>query len=349
MDADTGAATVDMSLEAREPAHAEQTLRLLLERSAPPPSRGMDWELWGRIAQRNRVLVRLAERLSDLDHAAPPAFTEAAKREGERARAFHNAVRRVDAACVRWSIPHVFLKVTRHYPDAGGDVDMLVPRGTPVDERFISDLQATPRRRGLGERLAGSSGFLVDGDVVFDVHHGRLGLCGEQRALAEFLLERGRPVEVGGATIRSLSPNDEVLLQGAQLVSGRRSFRMTEVIYTISTIRAQRLDWDELLRSAERLGVLAGLSCYLTYVARIHYPLFGHALLPDTVARRLSSRAWGDVKFRDGEFHFPRVTVGARVYLGQLATDLIARRWGSAARVSVMSVAAVAAALLDLI
>jgi len=332
----------------REREYAELTLRVLLERSATPPSRDIDWELWARIAEGNRVMVRLAERLSHVPAAPPPAFTEAAAREGARAQAFYNAMRRVDAACARWKIPHVFLKATRHYPDAGRDVDMLVPLGTRIDEVLVSHLQATPRRNGLAERVAGSSGFLIDGAVVLDVHHGRLGLCGEQRFLAELVLERAQPVDVGGVTLRGLSASDEVLLQGAQLVYGRRSFRMTEALYTINAVREQRVDWDELIRSAERVGVLAGLSCYLTYVRRIHQHVFERALLPDAVTRRLSASGWGTVEFSRGEFRFPRMAVGARVYWGQLAADITARRWRSAARVGLMPLLAAAAALRGL-
>ena len=226
----------------RERDYAELTLRVLLEHGATPDLRDLDWELWARIAQGNRVLLRLAKRLSHARAAPARAFTEAATRERARALAFYGAMRRVDAACARWKIPHVFLKATRHHPDAGRDVDMLVPRGTRIDELLVSDLQATPRRNGLAERVGGSSGFVVDGAVVLDVHHGRLGLCGEQRVLAELVLELGRPVDVGGVTLRGLSASDEVLLQGAQLVYGRRSFRMTEALYTINTVREQRVD-----------------------------------------------------------------------------------------------------------
>ena len=329
-----------------ERAYAELTLRVLLGGGAAPPLGYVDWGLWERIAQGNRVIVRLAERLSHA-HAGPPqAFTDAAAREAARARAVYSAMRRVDAACARWKIPYIFLKATRRYPDAGRDVDMLVPRdATRIDAMLVSDLQATPLRKGFRERVAGSAGFLVDGAVLLDVHHGWLGLCGEQRALAEFLLERGRPVDVGGATLWGLSPTDEVLLQGAQLGRGRGWFRITDALYTIDAVRGQRLDWDELMRSAERVGALAGLSCYLTYVARIHEHLFGQALLPDAVARRLSSTGWGTVEFSNGAFHFPRIAVSARVYLGQLGADITARRWRSAARVCLLPLVVVAAAL----
>lgn len=332
----------------REREYAELTLRVFLENGATALSGDLDWELWARIAQGNRVLLRLAERLSRPQAALPRAFVEAVAREGARAQAFYNAMRRVDAACARWKIPHVFLKATRHYPDAGRDADMLVPRGTQIDELLVSDLQATPRRIGLADRVAGSSGFVVDGAVVLDVHHGRLGLCGEQRFLADLVLERGQPVDVGGVMLRGLSATDEVLLQGAQLVYGRRSFRMTEALYTINAVREQRVDWDEVIRSAERVGVLAGLSCYLTYLARIHQHVFERALLPDTVTRRLSASGWGTVEFSRGEFRFPRMAVGARVYWGQLAADIAARRWRSAARVCLLPLVAAAAALRTL-
>jgi len=338
-----------MTRTTRERVYAELTLRLLLGGVAAPLSGDVDWDLWQRLAQHNGVIVRLDERLARARPAPPAPFAEAAAREAARARAIYEVMRQVDAACVRWRIPHVFLKASRHYPDAGRDVDLLVPRdATRIDALLVSELQATPRRNGFGDRIAGSSTFQMGGAVALDVHHGRLGLCGEQRPLADFLLERARPVEVAGATVSGLSPGDEVLLQGAQLVRGRGSFRMTEPLYTIATVRGDGVEWEELTGSARRLGLFAGLACYLTYVARIHEQLFAQALLPDTVARQLHSRGWGTAEFRRAAFHFPSVAVSARVYLGQLGVDVAAGRWESVRRLSLLPLVGAAAGLRTL-
>lgn len=321
-------------------------LRLLLGGAVGPLSGDVDWGLWQRLAQQNGVIVRLAGRLSQARWVPPAAFAAAAAQEGARARALYDVMHRVDEACTRWGIPHVVMKASRHYPDAGRDVDVLVPRdATRIDRLLVSELQAAPRRNGLDGRVAASSSFLADGGVALDVYHGRLGLCGEQRWLADFLLERSRAVEVAGRTVWGLSPGDEVLLQGVQLVRGRSSFRITEPLYTIETVRRQRLDWEELIGAARRLGVLAGLACYLTYVARIHEQLFAQALLPDAVARQLRPRGWGTVEFRNAAFHFPRVAVSARVYLAQLGADVAARRWESVRRLSLLPLVAAAAGL----
>jgi hypothetical protein len=332
-------------MRARERGYAELMLRLLLGGAVAPLSGDVDWALWQRLAQQNRVIVRLAGRLSHARWVAP-AFAEAAAQEGARAQTLYAVTRRVDEACTRWRIPHVFLKANRHYPDAGRDVDLLVPRdATRIDGLLVSDLQATPRPTGLGDRVAASTSFRLDGDVTLDVHHGRLGLCGEQRWLADFLLERGRPIEVAGGTVWGLSPGDEVLLQGVQLVRGRGSFRMAEPLYTIGAARGHRLDWEELIGSARRLGALTGLSCYLTYVARIHEQLFAQDLLPDTVARLLRPRGWGTVEFKNAAFHFPGLAVSARVYLAQLGADIVARRWESVRRLSLLPLVGAAAGL----
>lgn len=330
----------------RERGYAELMLRLLLGGAVGPLAGDLDWALWQRLAQQNRVIVRLAAWLSHSGRVAPAAFAAAAAQEAARAQTMYTVMRRVDEACTRWGIPHVFLKVSRHHPDAGRDVDLLVPRdATRIDALLVSELQATSRRNGLGNRVAASTTFLMDGAVTLDVHHGRLGLCGEQRWLADFLLERGRLVEVAGATVWGLSPGDEVLLQGVQLVRGRGSFRMSEPLYTMVTARGQRLDWDELIGSARRLRVLAGLSCYLTYVARIHEQLFAHALLPDTVARQLRPQGWGTVQFKNAAFRFPGLAVSPRVYLEQLGADVAARRWDSVRRLSLLPLVAAAAGL----
>jgi hypothetical protein len=253
---------------------------------------------------------------------------------------------RVAEACERRGIPHMFLKAHRHYPDVGRDIDLLVPPEVDgVDALLTTELDAVPRTRDLRAHAAGRTSYLLDGAVMLDVHHGRLGQCGEQRLLPRLLVERRRPFDLAGRAIWAPSPENAVLLQGLQLVRGRLSFRLSEVLYTISVIERDLIDWAYVTHSARQHGTLASLSCYLGYVAQIYERLFARSLLPEVVARQLRLDGWGRVEFIRGAFRFPVLRVGGRVYVSQLGADVRSGRWESVGRLVLLPVLAAAAGL----
>jgi hypothetical protein len=329
-----------------ERAFAELVLRSLLDAAFVPAPVAVDWEVWQRLAERNAVIVRLADRLAGGPLDPPAAFHAAAARERSRVRGVHTVIGRMAEACTRRAIPHVFLKAHRHYPDLGRDVDLLVPRESHgIDALVVSELKAVPRPRDLRSRTAGRRSYLVDGAVELDVHHGRLGECGEQRLLPRLLVERRRPFAIAGRDVWAPSPENALLLQGLQLVRGRLSFRLSEVLYTISVVMREPVDWDYVIDTARQIGALASLSCYLAYVTQIYQHVFPRHLLPEAVARRLRLDGWGRVEFTGGAFRFPLLRVGGRVYVSQLGADLRSGRWDSVGRLALLPVLAAAAGL----
>lgn len=330
-------------------AHAELMLRTMLDRTFEPPAAELDWAIWQRLAGRNSVLVRLAERLSRGARPLPPELVIAATREAGRARTTLAWMETVAGILARHGIPHAFLKVRRHYPDLGSDVDVLVPSSRQVNTALVRELGARPAERTLDDRVAGAEVYQLDDGVVLDVHRGRLGRCGEQRLLPDLVLERRRQVRLGDTTLWVPSPEDEILLQGLQQVRGRLSFRLAAVLYTIVTLRAPDFDWEYLTRAARRIGLSDGLSCYLTYVGQIHQRLFASALLPAEAARALWLDEWGQVEFRDGAFRFPTLRVNGWVYASQFSADVRSGRWASASRLCLLPLVAAAAGLKRLV
>lgn len=318
--------------------YADALLRLLLRTDddwllVHPPH----WDLLRRFARRGGVLVRVADRLEAIGVRPAPVFRASAELERRRVAAALELIRRVEDACQAAGMDDfVFAKAFRHYPDIATDVDLLTlqPPHTinPVLERALG----VPARRGLAEWVAHASTFLVRGaGAELDVSHGRLGVLGEHVAYATALVRSRRRITVAGTAFHTAAPEHQLVLQGMLRVYGHRSFRLADVVYTVRAVR-EGVDWDTVLRWAHATGTRRGLSCYLTYVDRIHERACGAPLLEPAVAAALVGGNWGDPVFQNGHFGFPAVRVGGGLYM-QFVSDALGRGdWRTAARVTTM-------------
>lgn len=303
----------------------------------------VDWNALMEIARDNGVLLRLNDRLAALGANRLPAFLTAVEAERRRVVAVFDLVRRVGDACGAGGIPHVFAKASRHYPDVGQDVDVLVAaEAADVDRVFRDELSAVPAPRAFSSRLSGTTTYTVAGcPAPLDVQHGRLGAAGEHDWYAAELVRGRRRMTVGGVQMFAPSPEDSLVLQGLQRVYGRLSIRISDVVSTVQLVRCQALDWDYILRTVTLLGVLPGLRCYLSYVSQIHGEIAGESLLP----RELVGGRWGMLSFyRDG-YRFPAIAVNARIYASAVATKIRSREWSSAARICALPAVAVTSAV----
>jgi hypothetical protein len=127
-----------------------------------------------------------------------------------------------------------------------------------------------------------------------------------------------------------------MVLQGMRRVYGRRSFRLTDVIATVTALRVPGLDWGYVIRTARALGMLPGLSCYLSYVDQIHRALYGGDLIPQAPRAGLTLEGWGRFAFRGAAYRFPAARVGGRLYWQELRTALTTRNWSAASRLGLL-------------
>ncbi len=335
-------------IDTTEQRHATLALWLLLDQGgSPPPGMTVDWPLLLGLAQQNSVLVRLAEQLERLGLRPPAFFAAAAERERERAHTACSVMRGIAERCARHGVDFLFPTAWQHFPDVGGDLDLMVlSRETQVDALILAGLAASLRARDLRDRIAGTALYwLHESGLVLDVHHGRLGLVGEHASYPTALIRRRRRRIVAGEECFVPAPEDQLILQGMSRVAGRRSFRIADVVTTVTTVRTQQLDWTYLVGVARRLGVYAGLCCYLRYVAQIYGELYDRDLLPADAWRTLTLEGWGRVVFRAGRYRFPTMGVRHRLYLRQLAAVAGAGEWRAASRLCLVPAMVVAGSL----
>jgi hypothetical protein len=325
---------------------ARRLLRLLLDEDGPDTG-PVDWNVLLPLARWNGTLLRVTDRLAERAPAPPAPVVDAIATERRRARDAFALVRHVTRVCTKHGIEFLFAKAFQHYPDVGGDLDLLVlARAADVDALLARELPATAAPRDLSGRIAGSVAFRVR-DVVtpLDVQHGRIGTVGEHRAYAVTLVRNRRRIVIEGTEFAVPCPEDQLVLQGAQRIYGRRSLRLCDVAYTVSSLRHDRLDWEYIVSTATRIGVLPGLGCYLGYVEQIHRELSGDLLVPTAVRDRLPLAGWGRIQFTRGAYRFPAVRVNGRLYLRQLVAGLRAANWDGAARLCLLPLVGAAVAL----
>jgi hypothetical protein len=319
---------------------ASLVLRLLLDEEAPLCD--IDLPAWAtllRVAQRNAVLLRLAERLGRRRVPLPAFFADAVAHEQRRIRAAIEVIQTISRACAANGIDFLLPKVAQHLPDMGDDVDLLVlSRDREVDRCITEALQVTAARSDLSSRLAGSATYGIAGAPTLDIQHGRLGTVGEHTGFPADLVRHRRLVLVDGVEIFVASANDQLVLQGLQRVYGRLGIQLADVVYTMTSTQRDALDWDYIICTAHRVGVLAGLSCYLSYVEQIHRSLYHRDLLPAPVGAQLSGRGWGRVEFRGSQFRYPLLRVNGRLYIGQLGRQVAAGHWEAAGRLCLIPV-----------
>jgi hypothetical protein len=215
------------------------------------------------------------------------------------------------------------------------------PRARKVDTLIVGELRASPLPGDFCDRVAGRASYRVAGCAApLEIHHGRMGILGEDRSDLATLFAGCRRIAIGGAVFRVPSPEDQLILQGMQGVYGRRAIRLAGVVATASAIRRGGLDWDSIIGRSRRLGTFQGLCCYLSYVEQIHARSLGGPLLPADLRTALPLQGWGRIGFTGGCYRVPGVGVHARLYLGKIRSRVRAGDWEGTSRLCLLPLAA---------
>jgi hypothetical protein len=223
------------------------------------------------------------------------------------------------------------------YPDSG-TVTLLVasPNGPAIDRDILRDLPATPRRQAIWERrVGGASSYVTAYGIPLRIRHGRLGRFGEHARQARMLIERARPAAIGPSTLHAPSVEDHLLLLAIERSYARPAVHLDDLTWVIPVLRAASWNWDYLFAAAMSIGMLESVGAFLAYANAVHRQLFVSDLVPPVLLTR-----FGDIHRDRDDGLFPLPHAFARSYARHLGATLESGRWHSAARLSLLPLAA---------
>lgn len=246
-----------------------------------------EWRTLAHVLRSNVVLIRVADRCATLGPATAH-LAEAVRRERDRVGSAMTTIGRIAQALETEGVAFVLTQAFQHYPDMGGDIDLLVEDGGLHADRVLSKAMGIRARDGTpASTFAAKRRYDVPGSPVpIEIHHARLGLLGEHRALARRLLARRERCTVAGLDLPIPAPEDQLLVQALQSVYAHRRIRVSDVVH-IKRLADGQLDRTALDKGARE----AGLGRALSDVMALAEGIAARALRPDGDRTRRLPRA----------------------------------------------------------
>ncbi len=210
------------------------------------------------------------------------------------------------------------IKSLDHWPDLGSDLD-LYTNGAPerVVQIMQQRLQAEPEARSWGDRLANKWNFKIPGlKELIEIHVRYLGQTGEQKLMAERVIERSVWKEVQGCNFPVPAPEERVMISTLQRMYRHFYFRLCDMADFAALLASGAIDFQELRTGAELGGIWPGVASFLVIVANYVKSFGGSISLP----REVVDEAYADnlsVHFR-GDFLRVPMKPAANLYGSQL-------------------------------
>jgi hypothetical protein len=202
--------------------------------------------------------------------------------------------------------PICVIKSLDHWPDLGSDLD-LYTSGTPKQVLAVMEEKLHPSKvqRSLGDRLANKWNFQIPGlPELVEIHIGYLGQTGEQKLLAERVLERKVTKTVNGRTFSVPAPEERILIATLQRMYRHFYFRLCDIADTAALLGSGVVDFSELRRAAAAAGVWPGVASFLMIVSRYVEDCGGQLPLPGEIARSAHSPFF-QLQLRDNFLRLP--------------------------------------------
>ncbi len=214
--------------------------------------------------------------------------------------------------------PVTVIKSLDHWPDLGSDLD-LYTSGSPerVVQVMQQKLQAELEARSWGDKLANKWNFQVPGlKELIEIHVRYLGQTGEQKLMAERVIERSVWKEVNGRSFPVPAPEERVLISTLQRMYRHFYFRLCDMADFAALLGAGAVDVQELHRGAEVGGIWPGVASFLVIVSNYVKSYGGSVALPREVVE--AARAADlHVQFRSNFLRVP-MKPAAGLYGSQL-------------------------------
>ncbi len=239
--------------------------------------------------------------------------------------------------------PVSVIKSLDHWPDLGSDLD-LYTSGAP--EQVVAVMQeklhAKLEPRSWGDRLANKWNFEVPGlKELVEIHVQYLGQTGEQKQLAQRVLERCVQKSVNGRTFPVAGPEERILISTLQRMYRHFYFRLCDMADMAALLQSGDVDFVELRRGAEVGGIWPGVASFLVIVSRYVKQYGGNVSLPREVIESAYSPNLS-VQFKNKFLRVP-MRPAAGLYGSQLLNASLHRDFRAMSRLPLLPPLAVSA------
>jgi hypothetical protein len=214
--------------------------------------------------------------------------------------------------------PVSVIKSLDHWPDLGSDLD-LYTSGAP--ERVIQIMQqklkAEMEARSWGDKLANKWNFQVPGlNELVEIHVRYLGQTGEQKQLAQRVIERHVIKQVNGIDFPVPAPEERIMISTLQRMYRHFYFRLCDMADVAALLASGAVNFQELRRGAELGGIWPGVASFLVIVSNYVNSYGGSVSLPREVIEEARA-ADMQVQFRGNFLRVP-MKPAAGLYGSQL-------------------------------
>jgi hypothetical protein len=217
------------------------------------------------------------------------------------------------------------IKSLDHMPDLGSDLDLCSDADHHEIEKLMrEEFRATQFERSLGDRLASKWNYRVPGlSELVEIHVQHLGQTGEHTELVDRVIRRRLSKTVGGIDFFVPAPEERIVVSTLQRVYRHFFYRLCDMVETAALVQGGDVDFIELQRAAQAIGVWPGVATYLCLV-RNYVRHFGSDLnLPEQVTLSAYDSE-SNVEFSRGYLRVP-MTTAAALYARQLKEAVMKR------------------------
>jgi hypothetical protein len=288
-----------------------------------------------------RVLEEMAqkENQKQVQDWCSAAIEDERTRIGKAVEWLHAIVQALQMSGCQTSV----IKSLDHWPDLGSDLDLYTSGAPDQVVRVMQEkLHAKLEPRSWGDRLANKWNFEVPGlKELVEIHVRYLGQTGEQKQLAERVLQHSVEKTVNGRTFPVAGPEERILISTLQRMYRHFYFRLCDMADMAALLQSGSVDFAELRRGAELGGIWPGVASFLVIVSRYVMQYGGQVSLPREVVEGAYSPDLA-VQFRNKFLRVP-MRPAAGLYGSQLLNASLHRDFRAMSRLPLLPPLAVSA------
>jgi len=243
-----------------------------------------------RLANTHHVTVRALQVLENSEAIAANAklrewCTSALSQERSR---INHAVETLLPICTALEVSGskvIVIKSLDHWPDLGSDLDLYTTGDHSTVVRVMAEtFGAKPAPRSWGDCLANKWNFVVPGlPELVEIHVRYLGQTGEQKAMADRMVDRRVSKTINGHSFYVPAPEHRVIISTLQRMYRHFYFRLCDMADFAALLQSRAIDFVELKNTATIGGIWPGAATFLLLVSEYVKAFGGDVEVPHEV------------------------------------------------------------------